>query len=85
MDSKDSFPKTVLPLPVTWSQCLSLRNLPAVTSPAPPSRRAACGHCGDGLRDKFNFFKLNLMFLHHEVSKRGIEMTFASHTENSSQ
>ena len=27
--------------------------------PSPPSRRAACGHCGDGLRDNFNFLKLN--------------------------
>ena len=48
MDSKDSFPKTVLPL-------VCLRNLPAIA----PQPQAACGHCGDGLSDNFNFFKLN--------------------------
>ena len=49
MDSKDSSPKTVLPL-------VCLRNLPAV---APKQRQG--GHCGDGngLSDNFNFFKLN--------------------------
>ena len=48
MDSKESSPKTVLPL-------VCLRNLPAVA----PQQQAACGHCGDGLSDNFNFFKLN--------------------------
>ena len=53
MDSKDSFPKTNLPK-------LCLRNFNAPPGlPSPPSRRAACGHCGDGLSDNFNFFKLN--------------------------
>ena len=47
MDSKDSEPfqtETVLPK-------LCLRNLPAVA----PQPQAACGHCGDGLSDNFNF------------------------------
>ena len=48
MDSKESSTKTVLPL-------VCLRNLPAVA----PQPQAACGHCGDGLSDTFNFFKLN--------------------------
>ena len=47
MDSKDSFPKTVTVLP---KLCLGIR------LPSPPSRRAASGHCSDGLSDNFNFF-----------------------------
>ena len=69
MDSKDSSPKTVLPL-------VCLRNLPAI---APgPSSRAACGHCGDGLsaaRVHFNFFKLNAFTFPKEILT--LEMTFA--------
>ena len=59
MDSKDSFPKTVLPL-------VCLRNLPL---PSPPSRRAACGHCGDGLSNNFDFFKLNAFTFPKELLK----------------
>ena len=40
--------KTVLPL-------VCLKNLPAVA----PQPQAACGHCGDGPSDNFDFFKLN--------------------------
>ena len=50
MDSKDSFPAKDGPafgLPKELACRL------------PPSRRAACGHCGDGLSVHFNFFKLN--------------------------
>ena len=66
MDSKDSSPKTVLPL-------VCLRNLP----PLPPSSSAACGHCGDGLSVNFNFFKLNAFKIY--ISKVALEMIFASH------
>ena len=53
MESKDSFPKTVLPL-------VCLRNLPAVAGEPPAAAgRAACGHCCDGLSDNFDFFELN--------------------------
>ena len=45
MDSKDSFPKTVLPK-------LCLRNSPAIA----PQPQAASGHYGDGLSDNFKFF-----------------------------
>ena len=58
MDSKDSFPKTVLAK-------LFLRNLPAV-APQPQGR---CGHCGDGLSDNFNFFKLNAFTFPKELLK----------------
>ena len=61
MDSKDSFPKMVLPL-------VCLRNLPA-------SRRAACGHCGDGLSDNLNFFKLNAF----TFPKERLKWDFESH------
>ena len=70
MDSKDSSPKTVLPF-------VCLRNLPAV-APKPQGRLrplmiAATGSAGDN----FNFFKLNAFTL--MISKRDLEMTFASH------
>ena len=60
MDSKDCFPKTVLPK-------LCLRNLPAFA----PQPQAACGHCGDGpgLSDNFNFFKLNAFTFPKELLK----------------
>ena len=58
MDSKDSFPKTVLPL-------VCLRNLPVVA----PQPQAACGHCGDGLSDDFDFFKLNAFTFPKELLK----------------
>ena len=65
MDSKDSSPKTVLPK-------LCLRNLPAVT--LQPLGR----HCGDGLSNNFNFFKLNAFTFPN--SKRALETTFESHS-----
>ena len=40
----------------------------------PLSRRAACGHCGDGLSDNFEFFKIKCFY----ISKRALEMTFES-------
>ena len=52
----------------------------ACRRPGPrPSRRAACGHCGDGLSVNFNFFKLNAVTVASDISKRAVEMTFASH------
>ena len=61
MDSKDSFPKTVLP------KRLCLRNSPAIA----PQPQAASGHCGDGLSD--NFFKLNAFTFPKERLKRDFE------------
>ena len=51
MDSKDSFPKMVLPL-----VCGRLpKELACRRSPAAGPQ----GHCGDGLSVNFNFFKSN--------------------------
>ena len=61
MDSKDSSPKTVLPL-------VCLTNLHA-GAPQPGGRRAACGHCGDVFSENFNFFKLNTFTFPKELLK----------------
>ena len=49
-------------------------NAVLICLPSPPSRRAASGHCGDGLSD--NFFLIKCFY----ISKRALEMTFASHS-----
>ena len=64
MDSKESFQRRTC-LWSAYGTCL----------PSPPSSRAACGHCSDGLSDNFNFFKMKCFY----ISERALEMTFELH------
>ena len=55
--------------------------MPAVA----PQPQAVCGHCGDGLSDNFNFFKLNAFTFPKErlTRRRNETSNHESHTTTS--